>query len=275
MYLAFTIYNAKFFVGLSIRRCCGFCKLAARFFLFIGFHGALDLPQQRDGNLLCGVADRPQGFGRIEPADPLQGIRGQNRLGVKAAASKRHILDTCRHGLKKQLGGLIRPHPGKAAALGGFHQVGKIHPAVVPRHFFGGVHQPGGQLAVRLHAKVCGKDAAHRVPVFRAELPEMHVLPAAPGLRISHVEHIFEAHAPAGLIQQDNAFRAALDPAFELVPDRDRGAGRGVRVLGVNEDLIVRAVFIHPRGGGKKRRPFFRICGNVPRCLFQQRGYLF
>ena len=222
-----------------------------------------------------GVADRPQGFGRIEPADPLQGIRRQHRFWVKAAARKRHILDAGRYGLKKQFGGLIRPHSRKAAALGGFHQVGKIHPAVIPRRFFGGVHQSSGQLAVRLHTEVYRKNASHRVPMFRVELPKPHVLSAAPGPRVRYVEHVFQAYAPAGLIQQGDPLGATLDPAFELVPDGDRGAGRGIRVLGMNEKLIIHAVFIHSRGGGEKRRPFFRICGNIPRRLFKKRGYLF
>lgn len=196
------------------------------------------------------MADVPHRIHCVELVDSLQGIRGHNGLGVEAAARQRHILDAGRHGLEKQLGGLVGPHPGKAAALGGLHQVGEIHTTVVPRRFGGGIQQPGGQLAVRLHAKVCGKDTAHRVPMLRAELPEMHVLSAAPGLRVQYVEHVFEAHTPAGLVQQGDPFGAALDPAFELVPDRDRGAGRGVRVLGVYEKLIVHAVFIHLRGGG-------------------------
>lgn len=103
----------------------------------------------------------------------------------------------------------------------------------------------------------------------------MHVLSAAPGLRVRHVKHIFETHTTAGLVQQSDPLGSALYPTFELVPHGDCGAGRRVRVLSVNQKLIVHAVFIHPRGSGEKSRPFFRICGNIPRRLFKQRGHLF
>ncbi|MFT9055796.1 MAG: hypothetical protein ABF449_04120 [Ethanoligenens sp.] len=142
----------------------------------------------------------PHRIHRVKPADSLQGIRGNEGLGVEAAARQRLILDAGRYGLEKQLGGFVGSHPGKAAALGGLHQVGEIYPTVVPRRFFGGIHQSGRQIAVRLYAEIGGKDAAHRVPMFRTERPEMHILPAASGLRVRHIEHIFQAHATTGLI---------------------------------------------------------------------------
>ncbi|MFT9057201.1 MAG: hypothetical protein ABF449_11430 [Ethanoligenens sp.] len=228
------------------------------------------MPKKQDGDLLGGVAHHTKRVRRVEAGNRPKRVEGHPLLRVDAAARQYGISDAGGDGVQKGFRNGARLHPGEGAVRRGFHEVVPVDAAVFPRRAGSGSQQHGGKIRIRLCAKVRVKDAVNGFHVLRAELPEPHVFPAAPGLRVRHVEHIFQAGSVPALIQKGDPFCAALYPAFEPVPHGNGGAGRGVRALGVDEDLIVHAVFIHLRGGIQKRHPVFRAFGYLQRRLFKK-----
>ena len=79
------------------------------------------------------------------------------------------------------------------------------------------------------------------------EPPEIRKAGILPPAGIGNVEYIVKLRRIAGRIQQSDALRAAPHiPAHGAVPDVEAGAGRSVRALGVDEQLIVVRVLVQP-----------------------------
>ncbi|WP_049868214.1 hypothetical protein [Paenibacillus sp. D9] len=64
----------------------------------------------------------------------------------------------------------------------------------------------------------------------------------------------------APIFDQGNPFCAAFDPAIQpFVPNFNRRAGRRIRTLGVNQQLILKRIFIVPGRRPQKIRPEVRL----------------
>ncbi|MCI1955545.1 MAG: hypothetical protein LKJ21_04110, partial [Oscillospiraceae bacterium] len=131
--------------------------------------------------------------------------------------------------------------------------------------------EPSGD-ALKLVAEVffCGdaegvrEGLRYRRFMLRFEFPQERAAGflVSPGVR--NVEHIAQAGAAAGVVNQGDAARAALDPpAHPLVPEAVFRAGRRFGPLGVNHKLLVVRVFVEPGGGFQKIRPAFVAGGDL------------
>ena len=79
------------------------------------------------------------------------------------------------------------------------------------------------------------------------------------------------------IVYECNTHRTRLDPApvRAPVPQFQRGAGGGVRTLSVDEGLLLKGIFVHPRGRTQERLPFLRAAHDPRHGFPRQRGYGF
>ena len=77
---------------------------------------------------------------------------------------------------------------------------------------------------------------------------------AAP--RVGNIKHIAQNRSAAPCVNEGNSRGIAPDiPPHPLVPEIILRAGRGVRALGVDHQLLREGVFVYPRRRSEKRRP--------------------
>ncbi|WP_246062951.1 MULTISPECIES: hypothetical protein [Paenibacillus] len=100
-------------------------------------------------------------------------------------------------------------------------------------------------------------DDMSRIAVLQS--PKRH-LRLASALGIRYVKHMAQAQVVAPIFNQGNPFRAALHPSIQpFVPDVNRRAGRCVRTLCVDQQLILKRIFIVPGRRPQKIRPAVRV----------------
>ena len=91
------------------------------------------------------------------------------------------------------------------------------------------------------------------------DFPEIRILPADALHGIGYVENVAQPGALRALVDEGNAPRSCLDhPVEAAVPQGEGSAGRGLRLLGVNQELILKAVTVHPAGGIQIEHPRLR-----------------
>ena len=86
--------------------------------------------------------------------------------------------------------------------------------------------------------------------------------------RIGSIKDVMIARHVAGHIQQRDAFCATPDiPPHGVRPQLKRRAGGRVRALGVDHQLVVKAIFVYVRSRRQKSAPIFPIGGDLPHGL--------
>ena len=127
---------------------------------------------------------------------------------------------------------------------GGTHGVRQIF-------FFGQVAEGGLQRFDDLRLK----DRVHR--------PDRQWTGKAGRMGIGHIK--IELQAVLSVITKyGNAFCAAIDPAAKLtVPSFHLKDRRGVRALGVDQNLIIKGTFVIVAGGAEKARPALIAAGDA------------
>lgn len=104
--------------------------------------------------------------------------------------------------------------------------------------------------------------------VFFANRPCKRRSGVLPSAGIRYVKNVAVAGHVAGHIQQRNAFCAAPDvPPHGVRPQLKRRAGGRVRALGVDHQLVVKAIFVYVRSRRQKSAPIFPIGGDLPHGL--------
>ena len=89
-----------------------------------------------------------------------------------------------------------------------------------------------------------------------------------PSAGIRYVKNVAVARHVAGHIQQRDAFCATPDiPPHGVRPQLKRRAGGRVRALGVDHQLVVKAIFVYVRSRRQKSAPIFPIGGDLPHGL--------
>ncbi|MBS5910712.1 hypothetical protein ACE3MS_08545 [Paenibacillus dendritiformis] len=151
----------------------------------------------------------------------------------------------------------------KQTVLPLFHQLRHIIGAVVIHRIPRSSEQRGRQIRtpfalVRRSERIFQRfDHMSRVAVLQP--PKRH-LRLASALGIRYVKHMAQAQVVASVFNQGNPFCAAFHPAIQpLVPDVNRRAGRCVRTLGVDQQLILKRIFIVPGRRPQKIRPPLRL----------------
>ena len=97
-----------------------------------------------------------------------------------------------------------------------------------------------------------------------------------PIIGVGHIEHMAQVRPVTGVVDQRNAFRAAIDPSIEYgVPQFDRGAGGGVGMLHGDQYLVSKGILVEPSRRVQKTHPSFRRFGEVLRRFSAESGDAF
>ncbi|MBQ3479530.1 MAG: hypothetical protein IJH25_15340 [Clostridia bacterium] len=79
------------------------------------------------------------------------------------------------------------------------------------------------------------------------QTPDIGIGRTAHGMGVRDVKDISQALRLGGVVDEGDALRAAIHPPSNLlIPRIQRGAGRGFRPLGVDQQLLQEAVAVHP-----------------------------
>ena len=118
---------------------------------------------------------------------------------------------------------------------------------------------PAGDLIVSLQH---GRYALH-VLLLKLPEPDSTGIFLSPG--VGHIEHIAQLRVIPLRVDEGDAFGATADiPPHGLVPDIVLSAGRGIRALGVDHDLLIVGIFVEPCCCGQKIRPSPVAAGELP-----------
>ncbi|NCE65845.1 hypothetical protein D1159_14985 [Pseudoflavonifractor sp. 524-17] len=92
---------------------------------------------------------------------------------------------------------------------------------------------------------------------------------------VRHIKDIFQAGpSAAALFDEGNPSGPRLDPPpHGLVPQLHTGTGGSVRPLGVDQELVVKGIFVEPGGGGQILLPASRIPRDGTGGLVRQLGH--
>ena len=96
----------------------------------------------------------------------------------------------------------------------------------------------------------------HTVPVLRAVFPKERAAGIRAAACVGYIKDIFHPGRVPGAVDQSNALRAApYITVHGFVPDLIASAGRGLRLLSEDQELLVVGVFIQSGRCFKKCRP--------------------
>lgn len=97
-------------------------------------------------------------------------------------------------------------------------------------------------------------------------LPEGDVA-VEPAVGICQIEHIAQFIGGIGVHQKGDALGTTVDPSAQFVPGFDIRTGDCPRLLDVDQNLILKAVFVGVRCGGKECHVFLTIGDNAFRFI--------
>ncbi|ASB41314.1 hypothetical protein ADH66_11990 [Acutalibacter muris] len=121
-----------------------------------------------------------------------------------------------------------------------------------------------GQAAFIGNAVLFPKGGSHGFGMFPAVLPQVGAAAPFPLHGVGNIEHISNPTAVLPDVKQGDTRGAPTHPpAHALFPHVVTGAGRGLRALGVDEDLLVVRVFVEPGGGFQEVCPLRKTAGKL------------
>ena len=226
--------------------------------------GHFDLPQ----NLFAGLADRRtqggDGGRGIEVKDVGEVLRGKVALRLQAAAGQQGVGGA-------DDGGVSEGRPDVEIII--IFQVRTVNDAkdvkLVVLPVF--VHQLGGDplqlffhAAGGIHVEAAFQGGGHGVVMLVPVFPKIGAAGFLPAARVGHVEYIPKpGTVAAGVDQGDPPAPAPHIAVHGVVPKLVVRAGRGLRPLGVDHQLLVIGVLIQSCGGGEKTRPRLQAAGDL------------
>lgn len=102
-------------------------------------------------------------------------------------------------------------------------------------------------------------------------IPHLHLpegdIAVEPAVSVRQIEHITQLVGRIGVHQKGDALGTPVDPSAQLVPGVDVGTGDSPWLLGMNQNLILKAVFIGVCCGGKECHVLFAIGDNAFRFI--------
>ena len=137
------------------------------------------------------------------------------------------------------------------------------------------VHQMGGHtLQLIGKARFPGNPKSpfqsrrHRILMLLPVLPKVRATGVFSAAGIRHIEYVFQPGTVPGGVNQGNAPGTAPHiAAHPTVPQVIFRAGRRLRALGEDHQLLMVGVLIQSRSGGQKGRPLLVAAGDLLRCV--------
>ncbi len=222
----------------------------------ISFDGDFDLPQ----HLFAGFADRraedTHGGRGVKVEDGLEVLVGEVVGWVKSAAAHQHVggADSSRVFENRSQVVFIIFFEERTVNDAAEVALMLVQPAFD--------QLPGDGLQLKSEAHAPGNAEAlfqrrgHAVLMLRTVLPKERAAGIRAAACVGYIENVFHPRVVPGAVDQRDAFRAAPYIAVHgLVPDLVACAGRGLRLLGEDQKLLVIGVLIQSGRCFKKCRP--------------------
>ena len=106
----------------------------------------------------------------------------------------------------------------------------------------------------------------HRILMLLPVLPKVRAAGVFSAASIRHIKYISQLGIVTGGVDQSDSPGAAPHiPAHSIIPQVIFRAGRCLRALGKDHQLLVVGVLIQPRSGGQKGRPLLVAAGDLLR----------
>ena len=241
-----------------------FCKCADSLFLRRP-HSGLDFPQPHPGNVADGGSQQGRCFRRAEHRQILPAIV-QQAGAVDSGALPQHRCDGALHQMGVYAVQILRRIPRQQGARS---TRGKL--VTVIRQVFGGQYNGGIRKDLRkgMVCGVCAVGVSQRFPHCGNVLLRQFPQPGRVSLGtvgVGHIKHIPQTWAAAGSIQKRNAAGASVDPPPDFVPCLHLCAGDGIWPLCVNEQNVLKRIFV--MAGYAAQIPAPRR--HIPHHLFQR-----
>ncbi|HJI00304.1 MAG TPA: hypothetical protein OIM02_04230 [Faecalibacterium prausnitzii] len=223
------------------------------------FNGALDVPQHLPAHVADGCAEGVDGIRGGKIVDCLKIVLVEPPGRLKPASFQQRVGDAdCSSAFELHLHpGFIIIHQQRTVNDGA--DVSAVVVPVICHQFPGNIRK---LLADTLPADAVGlaQHLRNRLHQIGTELPHLRItgIAAHPGVR--HIKHIVQTRVSAGFVQQSDTLGAAPDiPVHAVVPDVVIGAGGGILALGVDHQLVGKAVLVQPGCCGQVVRPAFPV----------------
>ena len=184
---------------------------------------------------------------------------------LKAAAFQQRVGDThCCCAFELHLHpGIIIIHQERTVNDGA--DISAVVVPVICHQFPGNIRK---LLADTLSADAVGLAQHLRNRLFQVvvKLPHLRVTGIAAHPGVAYVKDVVQTRKSAGFVQQGDALGTPAHIAVHpVVPDVKIGAGGGIRVLGVDHELVRKGVLVQPGCGGQVVRPAFPVSGQAVR----------
>ncbi|WP_245347214.1 hypothetical protein [Cohnella lubricantis] len=225
--------------------------------------GRFNFPQHHLGHIANRCAQVGQRRKRVEIPDAGQILNADIMCGIESATDHRHVSDGRFGSLLEQQLHMRIIQVLQQTVLPLFHQLRHIIGAVVIHRIPRSSEQHSWQIRtwfdlIRRAERIFQRfDYMSRIAVLQA--PKRH-LQLASALGIRYVKNMAQAQVVAPIFDQGNPFCATFYPAIQpFVPYFNRRAGRCVRTLCVDQQLILKRIFIVPGRRPQKIRPPLRL----------------
>lgn len=244
-------------------------------FPLIGPDGPPDLVEHLHGDGAGGVTQVVQDGGSGELGDPLEILRLQVIGGVQAAPPQEGVLDAGGEDASETHLQIQSVQFLQQTVPRVIPQVGQIVPVDLIHRLLCVIHELCADLnAVRVAVPPLQR-RRHILVVFLPKLPQVghFCAPDRPGVR--HVKDVFQPCLAALILANErDALGAGLDPpAHPLIPQFKAGAGCGVGALGINQELVVKGIFVETRTRVQIVHPTARVACDPVRGHVGQLGY--
>lgn len=111
--------------------------------------------------------------------------------------------------------------------------------------------------------------------VFLPILPKVRTAGVFPAAGVGYIKHVADfCLVSTGVNERDSPAAPADVTPHGPVPEVIFGAGRGVRPLGIDQELLMIGVLVQPSGGGEKGRPLLQAPGELPSSILREPGVL-
>ena len=260
------LYSVKFFIDLNIVHHGRFCKRFFNIFIFIfrlfpviGFDGAANFVEKVHGNLAGGAAQVVQDGGGGELGNARKVLVLQILAGVQAAAGQDGKLDAGGQEvfiayLQIEVVQFLQEAVPRVIAQ--VLQIVPIGPAYGAADLF---HERPANIMFLCGAVLPFQCRRNSAGFLRRHLPQIRLTRPTDGAGVSYVKDIFQARPPTRTSpnEGDPLGTGFHPPPHGVVPQFHAGAGGGVRALGVDQKLFIKAVFLKILSRGNVRLNFY------------------
>ena len=261
-FFAFTLYSAKLFLDLSIIDHRRFCKRFLKIFFLIFqslpliiADSAANLVQEVHGHGAGGVAQMVENGGGGKLGNTGKVLVLQIISGVQAAAGEDGVLDAGGQEVLKTHFQIEVVQFLQQTIFCVIGEVMQMVPVDLADGAAGLLHERPANVRFLCGAVLPLQSLRDGGMMVLLQLPQVGRSRPLDRAGVGHIKDIFQpGPATAVLLNQGDALGTGLyPPPHGFIPQLHAGAGGSVRALGIDQELVVKRVFIKPLSRGNVR----------------------